>query len=279
MGLYEQDPEARLLGALIRRLNARVAVDVGAECGALADAMLTAGVQELHAIEPHPENAAALRTRFADDRRVTVHECAASATDGRAELHVSRGSNNELISFGHTLRTPANTEEIRWSETVDVARRSLGSMVQTGELPAEATIVKIDTEGHDLSVVRGMGDLACDVVMVEHWSDLPLGLGVCPWPLEEMVEELRRRAFSHFVYIAHRGEFVSLEWDGARVDRGEMGNLVFVHDHVLELVMPDLLECASRLADSSIRVGQMYMAAAGERLALIDRLHAAAAES
>jgi hypothetical protein len=115
--------------------------------------------------------------------------------------------------------------------------------------------------------------------MVEHWSDLPLGLGVCPWPLEEMVEELRRRAFSHFVYIAHRGEFVSLEWDGARVDRGEMGNLVFVHDHVLELVMPDLLECASRLADSSIRVGQMYMAAAGERLALIDRLHAAAAES
>jgi acyl-CoA-binding protein len=23
-----------------------------------------------------------------------------------------------------------------------------------------------------------MGDLACDIVMVEHWEDLPLGLGV-----------------------------------------------------------------------------------------------------
>jgi FkbM family methyltransferase len=276
VGLYEQDPEVHLLGALSRRLGARVMLDIGAERGALAEAMLGAGIAELHAIEPHRDNASALRSRFANDHRLTVHECAASDGDGRGQLHVSRDANGELLSFGHTFLARSDTDEISWTETVEVPRRSLASMVQTRELPAAATIVKIDTEGHDLSVVRGMGDLVCDVVMVEHWQDLPLSLGVCPWSLEAMTEELRGRGFSHFVFIAHRGEFVSLEWDGARVERGDMGNLVFVHERVLELVMPDLLACASRLAERSVRLGQMYMTAAAERLTLIDGLHAAA---
>jgi predicted RNA methylase len=112
VGFYEQDPEVDLLAALSKRLKARVVLDVGAERGALAEAMLTAGAEELHAIEPHPDNASALRRRFADDPRVTVHECAASDADGDAVLHVSSDSRDEVISFGHTLLTPADTEAI-----------------------------------------------------------------------------------------------------------------------------------------------------------------------
>jgi predicted rRNA methylase YqxC with S4 and FtsJ domains len=40
--LYGQEPEARLLGAFLSRLDNRTVIDVGAERGAFAQQMLTA---------------------------------------------------------------------------------------------------------------------------------------------------------------------------------------------------------------------------------------------
>ena len=123
-------------------------------------------------------------------------------------------------------------------------------------------ILKVDTEGCDLAVVRGMGALSCEIVMVEHWADLPHGLGICPWRIEDMLAELRPRGFSHFALIVHRGEFVTLRWDDGTVEAGAVGNLVFIHDRVLNRAVGPLLSCASRLADEAVEVGLMYSEAA-----------------
>jgi FkbM family methyltransferase len=272
MAFYGQDPELSLLSDLAARLDRKSMIDVGAEQGSLAHAMLAAGIEDLHAFDPHHDNAEGMRTRFADDPRVRVHELAISDSDGAGKLHVSSKPDGSPLSFGHTLLEREDTDEVAWRHTVTVERRSLGSLLDAGEIPGHVGILKVDTEGHDLAVVRGMGALEADVVMVEHWTELPHGLGHCPWSTQEMLDELEPRGFAHFAFVVHRGEFVTLKWDDGEVEPGAMGNLIFLHERVVGGLLPSILRSAGRLAEQAVQVGQMYMGAAVERLALVNEL-------
>jgi FkbM family methyltransferase len=272
VSLFGQEPEAWLLGAFLSRLDHRSVIDVGAERGAFADALLRAGSEVVHVIEPEPDNATFLRQRFTDDARVTVHELAVSDADGQLRLHKSIDPEGVPITFGHTVLERPDTDEIAWQETITVEARSLASLLEAGEIPEKVGILKIDTEGHDLAVVSGMGRLEPEVVVVEHWTDLPHSLGPCPWTLEDVLSELRPRGFEHFAFIAHRAEFVILQWDDGHVPRGSMGNLVFVYEPMVERLAPSILEVASSLARGAVDVGEMYAYAPWERLEWIDWL-------
>lgn len=278
MELYGQDAELRLLATLVARLDERSMIDVGAEQGSLSEGMLRAGIQRLHAIDPHPDNARALHARFDTDRRVEVHELAVGDADGSAELHVSSSPEGQQLSFGHTLLEREDTDEIIWTEAIDVTLRSLDSLISEGKLPRRVGILKIDTEGNDLAVVRGMGALDADVVMVEHWSDLPNGLGRCPWTAQELLLELEPRGFTHFAFVVHHGEFVTLKWDDGEIEQGAMGNLVFLHERVLPRLLFDFLDFAGRLAEEAVRVGQRYASAATQRLTLVNELEGIAVD-
>jgi FkbM family methyltransferase len=271
--LYGQDPELQLLAAFVPRLPESTVIDVGAERGSFADGLLKAGTREVYALEAHPDNAAALVERFANDPRVHVRGGAISDRDGEAVLHVSAYPGGREMTFAHTLLERPNTDEIQWRSSVRVQTRSLGSLLAAGELPERVGILKIDTEGHDLEVVRGLGGLECDVVMVEHWLHLPQSLGPCPWTAEDMHEQLRPRGFSHVAFIMHVGEFVRLRWDRGDIEPGSMGNLIFINDRVLGQVASDLLDCASRLTDRVLNVARMYMEAAGERLEALEAVN------
>jgi FkbM family methyltransferase len=278
MELYGQDAELRLLRAALKHLTVRTVVDVGAERGELADGLLDAGAEELHAIDPHPDNARELADRFGSDPRVKVHEYAVSDADGSSSLRLSSRPDGTPISWGHTLLDAPDTGEIVWRESVPVTRRSLASMVETGELPARVGILKVDTEGNDLAVLRGIGDLRADLVMVEHWTDLPFGLGPCPWTAADLVATLRPRGFTHFAFIVHHGEFVTLKWDDGDIERGAMGNLVFVHDELTDLLLPELLYLAGSLSEEAVRVANARAQAADERMEVIRELEQVAEE-
>jgi len=265
-----------LLCKLLAHLDRRTMIDVGAEQGSLVERMLQAGVDALYAFEPHPDNANALRSRFARDPRTTIYEYAISDVDGSGELRISSGTDGAPLSFGHTLLERDDTDEIAWRGTLPVMLRSLQSLLDAGEIPPSIGILKVDTEGHDLAVVRGMGALQADVVMVEHWSKLPRGLGPCPWTIGEMRASLQDRGFTHFAFVVHRGEFVTLKWDDGDVESGAMGNLVFLHDRVVGRLLPEVLACAGQLAEQAVDQGRDYMRAAAERSALVDELKRAA---
>ena len=272
MDLYGQEPEAHLLRSFVSRLDNRTIIDVGAERGSFAEQMLEGGATDIHVIEPEPANAQHMRELFDDVASVTVHEYAISDTDGQLVLRRSSDPSGDDVTFGHTLLERPDTDEIAWRDGVEVQGRSLASLVAARELPGRVGILKIDTEGHDFAVIEGMGDLEADVVMVEHWSNLPHSLGPCPWTSAEMVSALAQRGFSHYAFIAHRGEFVVVQWNDATVQDGHMGNIVFLHDRVVDRLLPDVLECASQLASGAVGVGEMYADAARARLALVERL-------
>jgi FkbM family methyltransferase len=272
MNLYGQEPEALLLRSFLSRLDNRVVVDVGAERGSFAEQMIGGDAAEVHVIEPEPENAEHLRALFRNVPTVIVHEYAISNTDASLQLRRSSAPSGDVLTFGHTLLERPDTDEIAWQDTLEVRGRSLGSLVAAGELPERVGVLKIDTEGHDFAVIEGMGGLHADVIMVEHWSHLPNSLGPCPWTGAEMVAALARHGFSQYAFIVHRGEFVVLQWADVSVQDGQMGNIVFLHDRVADRLLPALLACASQLASEAVGVGEMYAAAAGERLELIGRL-------
>jgi FkbM family methyltransferase len=279
MGLYWQEPEVQLLSRLLDHLDNRSVVDVGAERGAFADQFLRRKGTEVFLIEPEPENAAALRARFRRNKRVVVHEYAITETDASLVLHKSSTPSGVPLSYGHTVLTRRDTNEIAWKEKISVSGRSLGSLVEAGDLPARVGILKVDTEGHDLAAVKGMGSLECDVVMVEHWTDLPNSLGKCPWRVESMSKALRPRGFSHFVLVLHREEVAFLKWDDGEVPRGQFGNLVFLHDRIVDDVWPEVVQCATACAEAAIEEVERKLvvveADREARLGVIERLDAA----
>lgn len=270
--LYHQEPEVQLLGALLSQLPDRTVIDVGAELGSVAAALLEIGADTAHVIDPHPENAKALRERFRDDRRVTVHELAISDRDCAAELHMSADPSGVPVSHGHSLLSRGDSETLIWRDTITVPCRSLGSLVEEGTLPSRAGILKVDTEGYDLAVVREIGDLACDVVMVEHWTDLPCALGPCPWTTDEIVEVFRALGYSHFLLVAHHGEYVTVTLDGGEVIVGEFGNLIFLHDAVVTDLLPAAADVVSVLSKRAHELRQLHETAPRERLEFFSEL-------
>jgi hypothetical protein len=115
--------------------------------------------------------------------------------------------------------------------------------------------------------------------MVEHWSDLPHSLGPCPWSADDMLSALRPRGFSHFALVVHRGEAALVRWDESDVPRGQFGNLVFLHDRVVEHVWPLVVNCATACAEGAIEQLEKQLeeveADRQARLEVIQRLDAA----
>lgn len=162
--LYAHTPPYLLLRGLYlaRRLRGRLeretveiarfvrarstAVDVGAYDGLYSFEFARHGVKATHAFEPHP--IAAERLTRAKLPRTMVHGVALSDTSGVAELVVPEGQYGRALSH---LAQPTKTEPD--------AQRVQRYKVPTKPLDSydldNVSFVKIDVEGHELSVLEG----------------------------------------------------------------------------------------------------------------------------
>lgn len=271
MDLYGQDVEVSLLRRFLPYLPLQTIVDVGAELGAFTAHLLTEGASGVWAIEPHPDNARALRARFSGDARVRVVEVAASDVDGFGRLRVAARHDGEPMSYGHTLHEFRESVSIRWNSDLPVRRSTLSRLVDEGVIPRSVGIVKIDTEGHDLAVACGMGKLEAAVVMVEHWIQLP-EWGPCAWTLDEMTELLSARGFDDYFAVIHSGEFTSVTWNACPLATGDAANLIFIRGDLVSRLLPAVFDVSATVAQTSIAAAKMYANAATDRLEVIRQL-------
>ncbi len=146
--LYAFD-ERSLAADLLSQLEADdVVYDVGANIGIYA-CLAAAVADTVVAFEPHPENAATLAENVAlNDASVTVSRYALANGTGTADLAITLDG---VGSAGHTLLTAANPD----SRTVTVETRRGDDLIADGETPPP-TVLKIDAEGAELSVLRGL---------------------------------------------------------------------------------------------------------------------------
>lgn len=168
-----KDPEISLLAHLLPFMPNPVALDVGANVGAVARSLVEAGY-EVFAFEPFPSSFAALE-REAEQLSSRLHPfpCAIGAEDGTADLFLATDASGaakwDTSLFHSTVRHPM-LRDLDFSSSVPVPVRSLASLTRAGQIPAEAAVLKIDTEGADLEVIKGVAQASFAVVVSEFWD-------------------------------------------------------------------------------------------------------------
>ncbi len=131
-------------------------IDVGANIGAVAIYALRSGVfTKVTAVEPDPHNFAILTSNIAlNDFEQRVRAIKAAASDTTGHLMLARHRKNH---GAHSVEGSARSNAV---QTITVDAITLDDVLRQQDVaPEEVALVKIDVEGHELSVLEGMRSL------------------------------------------------------------------------------------------------------------------------
>lgn len=158
--------------ALVRTRNA---VDVGAHIGDFSAALLDAGMQTW-AIEPNPLLYGRLKGRLQSRPQFRSLNVACSSKRDVLQLQTAattRTNAKDRVAidglYGTLQRHPTfRGFEFRGTQTV--VAWPLHKLADGGLIPREIGLLKIDTEGHDPEVMRGLGPLRPEIILTEYWN-------------------------------------------------------------------------------------------------------------
>lgn len=178
-------------------------VDVGAHIGsyALKAAKIVGPAGRVIAIEPNPDTLQRLQDnlRASGATVVTVQPVACADSETSLEFFASLGSN----TGGSSLSQTSASRDAQPVRAYQVRARPLDAIIEEAGL-GRVDVVKIDTEGAELSVLKGARRTLAryrPVVVAELWEGTLKAMGTSP---AEVVEFLRsqgytvRRTFSEY---------------------------------------------------------------------------------
>lgn len=231
-----QKAESGLLQHLFAYLAEPTAIDVGAHNGETAEELLDAGYSVI-AFEPFPGSFAQIESKAAKNTQLRAYPWAVGKEDGAGKLFVAadvagRGGD---VSLFHTLAPHSAEANLRFEQSVSVNVRSLGSLVSAGVIPERVGLLKIDTEGSDLEVMRGLGGLHASVVMAEFW-DAEHEFGKSGrGRLSDLVDEMRKRGYRWHLVIYHVDHNATVSYYQNRSDTipKSWGNVLFFENQQL----------------------------------------------
>jgi len=228
-------PELDLITSLAPLIEGRTALDVGANIGEVSAVLLDAGFA-VHAFEPAPSAFEELTRRLGARRSFSAHPVAVGRDDGSADLHLAKdlsGGKYEDASLFSSLLDHATPPDLPFTAKVRVPVRSLDSLHRAGEIPADVGLVKIDAEGLDLDVIRGMGERSYPLVMAEYWDpEFPFARTGASNRLDDLVAEMRRRGYPWHIVLYRVWGRDGVAWYANRATSVERswGNLLFFKD-------------------------------------------------
>jgi FkbM family methyltransferase len=203
--MYYGDPThmrdmARLYGQFIAPGD--LAFDIGAHVGSRTLAWSRLGARVI-AVEPVPQAVRTLRLLFGRSPRVTLVSAALGAQVGRLPMLVcEREPTVSTLSAGwadRMLRERHAFARTHWDRSIDVAVITLDALIQQFGEPA---FCKIDTEGYDLEVLKGLSQPL-----------RALSFEYVPPALDLVLECMRRLAqLGDYVYNWSPGESMQLKW-------------------------------------------------------------------
>jgi len=234
----QQNPEIGLLEYLYSFLPDPTAIDVGANVGTLAKRLLQTGY-EVYSFEPYEPIFAQLKKLSEDKslaKRFHPFQLAIGSADTTMDLHIATDTSPDKRwdgSLFNSLVKHPMLDQCQFKESVSVKVRSIASLIKEGKLPKSAGLLKIDSEGFDLEVVKGLGDAQFNVVMTEFWdADHPFGRSG-HGQLRELVDELRDRGYKWYLVIYHHDEskMISYYCNRQETVTGSWGNALFFNDY------------------------------------------------
>jgi FkbM family methyltransferase len=245
---------------------------VGAEKGSFVELCLAAGSSRIVAFEPYPPHVDVLRRKFAHVPAVTVLDVAIGTVDQLVDLHIAHDPEGRPLDYHHSIVGFRDRRDVRWQSAIQVCCRSLDSLAADGSIPRAVDLLKIDTEGADLLVLRGAASIESAVVVVECWKGLAESIGDSPYEASELVALLSSRGYRDFVFVKRHDEFESLQVGSAHMRDGDWGNLVFVHESVRAGLMPMVYEASATALERLTDRALWFRRECEERLAVIESL-------
>ncbi len=228
--LLSQETDSRLLADFLPHIKKNY-VDVGAEKGSFARFLMAHG---LHGVcfEPLPKHAPALDA-LARSGAAQHYAFAIDQEDGQAEFHIACDEAGNPLDYFHSLQRLEDDPRVRHRQKLAVTCRSLASLCAEGLVEEHLGVLKIDTEGNDLRVLRGLGPVRADVVICEFftpgiykgWEEAdPVGL----------LREARRLGYDWWLALRRRGDAELISLCPTAFSEREWGNLFFVRAPVFE---------------------------------------------
>ncbi|TRU38315.1 MAG: FkbM family methyltransferase [Microcystis aeruginosa Ma_MB_F_20061100_S20] len=246
---YFQDLDIELMTYLYSYLPHRLAVDIGANRGDVSSRLLQAGYQ-VYAFEPFPPIIDKLKNRLGDHPNFRLFPFALGSENQTQELHIATDETPENTyqdaSFYSSLTKHSLSEGLVFTDTISVTVKTLASLHDAEELPKDIGLVKIDTEGFDLEVIKGMGNYRYPVVVAEFWDqNFPFGRSGAMNQLPDLVNAMKERDY-HWHLVIYRiwgSSDVSYYCNSAYSLDNSWGNVFFFQDY--QVFHQALLWCAS----------------------------------
>ncbi|APL94277.1 FkbM family methyltransferase [Sphingobium indicum] len=223
-GRVHQYPEIQALRRFLGAFAVDCVFDVGANRGQYATMLRSdAGFGgTILSFEPNPDIFSELERNASSDRRWHVFNMALSDFDGMASFNIMAADQFSSLKAPSGEQDAIFAERNRVTRTVDMQCRRLESLLPDLRRAHGFTrpFLKMDTQGHDLSVCEGAGDALRDMAGVQ------TELGVRPiyeggTGYRAMIDWLAEHGFVPSAFFANnKGHFPLLvEMDGIFVNR------------------------------------------------------------
>lgn len=233
------NPEMGLMAFLYSFLPSRKAIDIGAHLGEVSERLLKTGY-EVYAFEPLSPVYEKLAQRFDGNADFHAHNFALGSEEAEMTLHLAEdlsgsGSYDDATAFS-SLAPHSMPDDLPFTATTQVPVRTLENLHRERILPDDIAVAKIDTEGFDLEVIRGMGEHRYPVVATEFWdTGIPFGRSGLLYTLESLVGDMKDRGYQwHIVLYRIWGRNQTAFYSNHdRPVPDSWGNVVFFQDYDL----------------------------------------------
>lgn len=244
---HSQNTEIVLISRLVNYLANKDFVDVGAEKGAFAVTMLKLGMNGVM-FEPMPKHFPALLDLVNQYSNAAFLTCAITDTDATRQFNVATDAGGRELDYFHSLQMADAPGVFSHSKFFQVECRSLQSLVKSGEIPADLGVLKTDTEGNDLNVLRGLGALRPEVVICEYFTQGLYG----GWPEGDpqmIIEHMRTLGYREFLATKRMGDLEFVAICMALYREKQWGNLFFFREDFYEKAKGAIAECVLKNED------------------------------
>jgi len=267
---YQQDTEFALLEAIIPFVREKTFLDIGAEKGSFSSHMFDHGFHGV-LFEPFPGHRQPLESLVSGGAG-RFYPYAIDQVDHAAQFFIAVNGDGQDLDYYHSLQSLEGDSRVRHGRSIDVDCKALSTLVDEGVIDGHVGIIKTDTEGNDLNVIRGMGPLTAEVLMCEFFTT-GLYAGWQDAQPERLIAAAAEKGFNRFVAVKRRADselvsisptiFVSREW----------GNLIFMTDEIYCQAEKGIQQVMRAKEEALFAEIEVLRQACDERLALVNELH------
>lgn len=235
--LHQQESDLEIIKLLSPLVKNKTFLDIGAEKGTFTELLTSLGLTGI-LFEPLPKHEPILK-KLAEETNCIFSNFAIDEKDGTAEFHIASDSEGNTLDFFHSLHRLNDDQRIHHKQSISVTCRSLNSLYHEGFIKKNIGILKTDTEGNDLHVLRGLSEIDAEVIVCEYFMP-GIYAGWEQGSPYALIEEAKKLGFEHYITTKRIDMFEFVSIDTKTFLEKQWGNLVFINNELFEKIKPEL---------------------------------------